>query len=371
MMNEVVMDHMEAASAIIDLSALQYNLKRFRSQAPHSKVIAIVKANAYGHGLKQIGKQAEQDADALGVARVEEALQLRSSGVVKPILLLEGFYSPADLPILVANNIQTVIHSEDQLIALEEAQLDKPIVVWLKIDTGMHRLGVRPEHVPLFIERLNRCRNVTKPLYYMSHFGCADELDKDITNQQTELFLALTNNASERSLAASAGLLAWPKSHLEWNRAGIIMYGASPFSDSSAQQLGYRPVMTLTAPLIAIRELKAGESVGYGAIWSSTRDTKIGVVAIGYGDGYPRRAPNGTPVWINGRKVPIVGRVSMDMLTVDLGPQAVDRVNDKATLWGDVLPAEEVANHIGVIVYELVTQLTSRVNKIYTYTQST
>ncbi|WP_407559587.1 alanine racemase [Vibrio parahaemolyticus] len=357
---------MKAAKACIDLSALQHNLQRVKAQAPESKVMAVVKANGYGHGLRHVAKHANH-ADAFGVARIEEALQLRACGVVKPILLLEGFYSPGDLPVLVTNNIQTVVHCEEQLIALEQADLETPVVVWLKIDSGMHRLGVRPEQYDEFISRLKTCLNVAKPLRYMSHFGCADELDSSITPQQIELFMSLTSGCQgERSLAASAGLLAWPQSQLEWVRPGIIMYGVSPFSDKTAQDLGYQPVMTLKSHLIAVREVKKGESVGYGGIWTSARDTKVGVIAVGYGDGYPRSAPNGTPVWVNGRTVPIAGRVSMDMLTVDLGPDATDKVSDEAILWGKELPVEEVANHIGTIAYELVTKLTPRVEMEYT-----
>ncbi|WP_049879587.1 alanine racemase, partial [Vibrio parahaemolyticus] len=291
------MSYMKAAKACIDLSALQHNLQRVKAQAPESKVMAVVKANGYGHGLRHVAKHSNH-ADAFGVARIEEALQLRACGVVKPILLLEGFYSPGDLPVLVTNNIQTVVHCEEQLIALEQADLETPVVVWLKIDSGMHRLGVRPEQYDEFISRLKTCPNVAKPLRYMSHFGCADELDSSITPQQIELFMSLTSGCQgERSLAASAGLLAWPQSQLEWVRPGIIMYGVSPFSDKTAQDLGYQPVMTLKSHLIAVREVKKGESVGYGGIWTSERDTKVGVIAVGYGDGYPRSAPNGTPVW--------------------------------------------------------------------------
>ncbi|WP_202816236.1 alanine racemase [Vibrio bivalvicida] len=359
------MSYMKAATAFINLEALKHNLAQIKQQAPNSKVMAVVKANSYGHGLRHIAKNAT-GADAFGVARIEEALQLRACGVVKPILLLEGFYSSGDLPVLVTNNIQTVVHCEEQLLALEQAELETPVVVWLKIDSGMHRLGVRPEQYPEFVARLKTCRNVAKPLRYMSHFGCADELDKTTTNEQTELFMTLTEGCEgERSLAASAGLLAWPNSQLDWVRPGIIMYGVSPFNDRNAEQMGYQPVMTLKSHLIAVRDVKAGESVGYGGIWTSQRDTKVGVIAIGYGDGYPRTAPNGTPVLVNGRKVPIAGRVSMDMLTVDLGANAEDKVGDEAILWGKALPAEEVAYHIGTIAYELVTKLTSRVDMEY------
>ncbi len=360
------MSYMKAAMACIDLSALQHNLQRVKEQAPESKVMAVVKANGYGHGLRHVAKHATH-ADAFGVARIEEALQLRACGVVKPILLLEGFYSSGDLPVLVTNNIQTVVHCEEQLAALEQAELETPVVVWLKIDSGMHRLGVRPEQYDEFLSRLNACPNVAKPLRYMSHFGCADELESNITTEQIELFMSLTAGCQgERSLAASAGLLAWPQSQLDWVRPGIIMYGVSPFNHRTAQDMGYRPVMTLKSHLIAVREVKKGESVGYGGMWTSERDTKVGVIAVGYGDGYPRTAPNGTPVLVNRRKVPIAGRVSMDMLTVDLGPDATDKVSDEAILWGKDLPVEEVASHIGTIAYELVTKLTSRVEMEYT-----
>ncbi|MGF1698665.1 alanine racemase [Vibrio lamellibrachiae] len=357
--------YMKAATASIDLAALEHNLSLVKAKAPSSKVMAVVKANGYGHGLRHVANAAS-DADAFGVARIEEALQLRACGVVKPILLLEGFYSSGDLPILVTNNIQTAVHCEEQLQALEQASLDTPVVVWLKIDSGMHRLGIRPEHYTEFEARLKACPNVAKPLRYMSHFGCADELSLPDTQQQIDLFLSLTQDCDgERSLAASAGILAWKPSQLEWVRPGIIMYGVSPFADQTAEQLGFKPVMTLKSPLIAVREVKAGESVGYGSAWLCEKDTKIGVIAIGYGDGYPRMAPNGTPVWVNGRKVPIAGRVSMDMLTVDLGSDATDSVGDVAILWGNELASEEVATHIGTIAYELVTKLTSRVAMEY------
>ncbi|MBD1576316.1 MULTISPECIES: alanine racemase [Vibrio] len=357
---------MQAATAYVNLSALKSNLARIKQQVPSSKVAAIIKANAYGHGVVPVAVSLG-DADAFGVARLEEAIELRTEGIEKPILLLEGFYAASDVKMLSEYDLQTAIHCEEQLLALEQACLTKPITVWLKIDTGMHRLGVRPEQVEHFIERLTACDNVQQPLCFISHFGCADELDNPITTQQIQVFKSLTDNLGPRSLAASSGILMWPDSHFDWIRPGIIMYGISPFSDSNAQQLGFQPVMTLTSHLIAVRDVKVGESVGYGATWTSKRDTKMGVIAMGYGDGYPRTAPNGTPVLVNGRRVELAGRVSMDMLTVDLGPDSQDEVGDEAIFWGENLPAEEVAQHIGTIAYELVTQLTGRV--ILKYTQ--
>ena len=339
---------MKAATAHIDTQALAHNLSQIRLQAPKSKILAVVKANAYGHGLLDVAKSLI-DVDAYGVARIEEALILRAGGVVKPILLLEGFYAPTDLPVLVINNIHTVVHSIEQLEALEQAELDAPVRVWVKIDTGMHRLGLRPEQVPEFMQRLNDCDNVAKPLRFISHFGNADNLESDITVSQIECFSTLIKPyQGERSLAASAGILAWPASHFEWIRPGIIMYGVSPFDEleRSASNYNLQPVMTLTSSLIAVRDVKKGEQVGYG-------------------DGYPRCAPNGTPVMVNGRIVPTAGRVSMDMLTVDLGPNATDKVGDEAILWGKGLPAEVVAQYTGVIAYELMTKLTPRVAMTY------
>lgn len=359
------MSYMKAATAIVELNALQHNLEQVKAHAPNSKLMAIVKANGYGHGISQIASHATL-VDAFGVARMEEALKLRASGIVKPILLLEGFYAAEDLPVLVANNLQTAVHCIDQLEALENAQLDTPVTVWLKLDSGMHRLGVSPEQYNEFVQRLEACPNVAKPLRFMSHFGYADELEKPNTNQQTELFLEVTKNCQgERSLAASSGILVWPDSHLDWVRSGIIMYGISPIGDKPAHEFGFKPLMTLKAPIIAVRDVKKGESVGYSGVWTAERDTKVGVIAIGYGDGYPRTAPFGTPVLVNGRRVPLAGRVSMDMLTVDLGPDASDKVGDDAILWGNDLPAEEIAAHVGTIAYELVTNLTSRVEVEY------
>ncbi|MGV3003330.1 alanine racemase [Vibrio sp.] len=354
-----------AATAKIDLAALRHNLEQIKLKVPNSQITSIVKANGYGHGAVPVALALASLSDNFGVARIEEALELRRAGISQSILLLEGFYADSDLPILQANNLHTALHCEEQLVALEQASLASPIHVWLKIDTGMHRLGIRPEDLNEFIDRLHACPNVVKPLRFISHFGCADELDNPVTMQQITLFTQLAEPECERSIAASSGILAWPDSHLEWVRPGIILYGVSPFENQTAESLGFKPAMTLTSQLIAVRDVKSGESVGYGATWTAQQDTKVGVIAMGYGDGYPRTAPNGTPVLINGRRVPLVGRVSMDMLTVELGADSQDEVGDEATLWGNGLPAEEVAHHIGMIAYELVTKLTGRVALLY------
>ena len=352
---------MKAATALIHTQALQHNLRIVREQAPTAKVVAVVKANAYGHGLLPVARTLKE-ADAYAVARIEEALSLRSGGIVKPVILLEGFFSADDLPVLAANNLQTAVHSWEQLEALEQADLPQPIRAWVKLDTGMHRLGVHPDEATTFFARLAQCKNVVQPFNLMTHFSCADELENPATREQIELFKRLAQGmGGECALSNSAGVLAWKEAHADWVRPGIMLYGISPFPDKVGADHGLQPVMTLKSTLIAVREAKAGEKVGYGANWTTQRDTRLGVIAMGYGDGYPRMAPNGTPVLVNGRLVPTTGRVSMDMMTVDLGPGASDKVGDEVTLWGEGLPVEVVADHVGTIPYELVTKLTPRV----------
>ncbi|MBD2797343.1 alanine racemase [Xenorhabdus sp. 18] len=356
---------MKAATAVIDRCALRHNLQQVRAQAPDSKLIAVVKANAYGHGLLETAHTME-DADCFGVARIGEALALRSGGIVKPILLLEGFFDAADLPVLVVNHIETVVHSIEQLEALEQADLSHPIKVWMKLDTGMHRLGVRIDEADAFYQRLSRCRNVEQPVNIISHFSRADEPTVETTQQQIERFMAfIADKTGEKSISASGGILLWPEAHLDWVRPGIMLYGASPMADNTAADFNLLPAMTLKSSLIAVRQHNAGEAVGYGGTWRSERDTCLGVVAMGYGDGYPRSAPVGTPIFINGREVPLVGRVSMDMITVDLGPACQDRVGDEVILWGNPLPVEKIAEHSGISAYELITKLTSRVAMEY------
>ena len=353
---------MQAVTAQINTQALRHNLAVVRSHAPGAKVVAVVKANAYGHDLLTVARTLH-DVDAYAVARIEEALTLRSGGIVKPVIMLEGFFSAEDLPVLAANNLQTAVHSWEQLEALERAELPQPIRAWMKLDTGMHRLGVRPEEVTEFYARLSACKNVVQPFNLMTHFSCADELDKPTTRQQIEVFQRIAaNHPGECAMANSAAVLAWKEAHADWIRPGIMLYGISPFPDKVGSDHGLQPVMTLKSNLIAVREAKAGESVGYSANWTAERDTRLGVVAMGYGDGYPRMAPNGTPVLINGRIVPTAGRISMDMMSVDLGPGATDQVGDEVILWGEGLPVERVAEHVGTIPYELVLKLTHRVN---------
>lgn len=351
---------LHTATAVINLAALSNNYRLIQSLSPHAKVLAVLKANGYGHGLERIAN-ALPHADAFGVARIDEALALREAGIVKPIVLLEGFFSEENINTLAANNLQTIVHNEQQLAAIVNANLTTPLKVWLKIDTGMHRLGINPEQLPAFYQALMQSKNVQHPIVLMSHLGCADDKSNPATQQQVCLFDELTSALpSEKSMANSAGVLLWPESHYQWIRPGLLLYGVSPLSADNVIE-GIEPVMTLQSSLISVRQLAAGEAVGYGGTWTSEKSTTIGVVAIGYGDGYPRHATNGTPVLINNRRVPLIGRVSMDMISVDLGSQSQDKVGDIATLWGKDLPVEEVAAFATTIPYELLCNITRRV----------
>lgn len=357
---------MKTAIAVIDRQALRHNLRRVRRLAPNSRVVAIVKANAYGHGLLETALTLQDEADCLGVARLGEALTLRRGGIAKPILMLEGFADAEELPLLAEHRIDTAVHSPEQLLALEQANLSSPVRVWMKLDTGMHRLGILPHQAEDFYARLSACPGIQGPVNIMSHFARADEPQVDTTRRQLECFDAFARGKpGMQSIAASGGILLWPDSHRDWVRPGILLYGVSPGAGTGAD-FGFKPSMTLTSSLIAVREHRAGEASGYGGVWASPRDTRLGVIAFGYGDGYPRSAPSGTPVWINGRQVPLAGRVSMDMMTVDLGPDSTERVGDRVVLWGPQLPVERIADASGISAYELITKLTARVSVDYT-----
>lgn len=352
------------ATVHINLPALIDNYNVIKSMAPESKVLAVLKANGYGHGLVTIAKALPQ-ADAFGVARIEEALELRTAGVIKPIVLLEGVFNAGDLAILAANNLQTIVHTKEQLHAILQADMDRPLKVWLKIDTGMHRLGIEPNQFKDFYFPLTESENVHSDLVLMSHFSCADDVNNSSTSEQFTLFNELTKGLpNPRSIANSAGVCGWESTHCDWIRPGLMLYGVSPLLDKTSANLGLKPVMTLQSSVIAIQRVKSGDTVGYGNAWQAKEDTNIGVIAIGYGDGYPRHANNGTPIWLNGRRVPLAGRVSMDMITVDLGNNAKDKIGDIATLWGDELPVEEIAQHSTTIPYELLCNITRRVKYI-------
>ncbi len=367
-----------SATAIISRQALVNNIKQVKKLAANTKIVAVLKANAYGHGLARIAQlitQQETSIDAFGVARIDEALALRAAGIVQPIVLLEGVFSAQDLAIVAVNDLQIVIHNQQQLEAVLHATpqqlLEKKLKVWLKIDTGMHRLGINPQDFNTFYQQLKQSANVANNIVLMSHLACADDKANNATEKQLALFSQITAGVNEaKSCANSAGICLWPQSHCDWVRPGLMLYGVSPLSyhegafQQRQPQLNLQPVMTLQASLIAIKKIKAGDFVGYGNNWQANKDTKLGIIAIGYGDGYPRHAENGTPILLNNRIVPLVGRVSMDMISVDLGDQSHDKLGDVATLWGDGLPVEIIAHYASTIPYELLCNIKPRVRFI-------
>ena len=354
-----------ATEALIDLQALEANLHTVRHHAPASRILAVVKADGYGHGLLRTAR-ALVDADAFGVSCMEEARLLREGGVEAPVVLLEGFFERDEVSEAADLALIPVIHHPWQLAALESARPGRPLTVILKIDTGMHRLGFPPEEAAAAHARLQACA-VVEEIQLMTHLACADQRDSDATLRQLDVFAEATAGlAGARSIANSAAILQWPASHGDWVRPGLMLYGASPFEDTVGRDEGLPPVMTLRSRLISVRHCRRGDAVGYGGAWQCPCDMPVGVVAAGYGDGYPRSAAPGTPVLVNGQRTPLVGRVSMDMLCVDLRDQPHARVGDEVELWGASLPVEEVARCAGTIPYELLCGVTRRVHFIET-----
>jgi alanine racemase len=340
--------------AIIDLAALRANLQRVQACASSQYIMAVVKANAYGHGAVRVAEVLESNVDAFAVRSLEEALTLRDAGISKPIVLLEGFFRPEELPLIAQGAIEIVMHTGKQLNDLINTPLEKAINVWLKVDTGMNRLGFSPNDIETIYKHLKECSQVEE-IRLISHLACADDLEDAMTEVQSDTFVELATALEiESSLANSAGILGWPQTHADWVRPGIMLYGVSPFPKSVATEEGLQAVMQLESSLIGINRIKKGDTVGYGATWTSPQSMLIGVVAIGYADGYPRHAPSGTPVLVNGSRVPLIGRVSMDMITVDLRNQPNANIGDPVVLWGKDLPVEEVASLAGTIGYELL-----------------
>lgn len=350
-----------AAGAVIDLSAMRHNLQRVRVLAPHSRIMAVVKANAYGHGI-QAAACALSGADAFAVACLDEALEIRRARLAHPVVLLEGVFAASELDEAARNGCEVVVHDLHQLAIIEESRLQKAVVVWLKVDSGMHRLGFPPAETRAIWQRLSAARAVHGPVRLMTHLACADDTTNPRTLAQLETFaVATAGMRAERSIANSAGILAWADSHAQWVRPGIVLYGVSPFPGRRGAQEGLIPSMTMSSALIAVQIVQRGESVGYGADWVAPTDTRVGIAAIGYGDGYPRHAPSGTPVLVNGRRASLVGRVAMDMVAIDLQGFAEVGVGDSVVLWGPELPVEEIARAAGTIPYELLCGVTQRV----------
>lgn len=343
--------------AHIDLAALAHNLRVAR-RATGARVLAVVKANAYGHGLLQAA-QAMGEADGFALLDVRDAVALREAGFRQPILLLEGYFSRDELPLIVEYELSCVIHQQRQLDWLDACPRRNGLSLWVKINSGMNRLGFAPHEVPAVMERLQSHRAV-REVTLMTHFAQADEA-AGIAAQLDTFERVAAPYRLPRSLANSAALLRYPAAHGDWVRPGIMLYGSSPFAEVSAATLGLRPVMTLASEIISVCELKAGDAVGYGATFRAERAMRIGTVACGYADGYPRHAPTGTPILVDGQLTRTLGRVSMDMLAVDLSELPGVQIGSRVVLWGEGLPVDEVARAAGTISYELLCALAPRV----------
>ena len=343
--------------ARIDLSALKNNLRVVR-RTTSSRVMAVIKANAYGHGLLRVA-EALQEAEGFALLDVRDAVALREAGFRQTILLLEGFFSQEELPLIAEYELTSVIHSAQQLAWLDAYPRRNALSVWLKVNSGMNRLGFLPQEVPSVMERLKSHRAI-RDVTLMTHFSQADETAGVATQLDRFKQLAAPYRVP-RSLANSAAILRYPAAHGDWVRPGIMLYGSSPFPEVSAQQLGLQAAMTLSSELISVRELQAGEAVGYGALFRADRSMRIGTVACGYADGYPRHAPTGTPILVDGQRTRTLGRVSMDMLAVDLSELSDAQVGSRVVLWGEGIPVDEVASAAGTVSYELLCALAMRV----------
>jgi len=347
--------------AVINLDAIQHNVTKIHQYAPNSKIMAVIKANAYGHGLLPIA-QALKNVDALAVARLSEAIFLRKSGIKNRLLILGGFICKQQLKEITKFNLDVVVHSMEQVEVLQQYDGQSKISVWIKLNTGINRLGLCSTELILAHQRLTSFPKIKQPISFMTHLSSADDKKSLVTLQQITLFNKMLEGISgEKSIANSAGIIAWPASLTDWVRPGLMLYGVSPFLDGCGKDLGLNPVMSLHSQIISIKNIMAGECVGYAGTWTSKKATRLGVVGIGYGDGYSRHAINGTPVLVNNKRVPLVGRVSMDMITVDLSSQENVRLGDPVTLWGDGLAVEEVAKYSDTIPYTLLCGVTQRV----------
>ena len=354
---------MRPARALIDLQALRHNYQLAR-EVTGAKALAVIKADAYGHGAVRCAQALEAEADGFAVACIEEALELRAAGIRAPILLLEGFFEADELPLIVEHDFWCVVHSLWQLDAIEQATLAKPIQVWLKLDTGMHRVGLHPSEYKNAYQRLQASGKVAK-IVLMSHFARADELDSLRSVEQVAVFLAARDDLSaEVSLRNSPAILGWPSVPSDWVRPGLMLYGATPFEQDHPLASRLQPVMTVESKVICVRELPAGEPVGYGAKFITPKPMRIGVVAMGYADGYPRHAPTGTPVLVAGQRSQLLGRVSMDMLCIDLTDVPEAGLGSTVELWGKNILASELAEKAETIPYQIFCNL-KRVPRLY------
>lgn len=358
------------AIATIHLDHVRHNIREIRAMMPSRKILAMVKSNAYGHGLLAVAQVLE--VDALGVATIGEALQLRAAGITKKIIVMRGFMTQEELRLFLRDDqLVAVMHTRHQLDLLTQAVFSKEdrLSIWLKIDTGMHRLGFDYREFSAVYEQLTTMTVIQKPFVVCSHLADADNLKPDFTQTQIALFEKITDRSDcEKSLLNSAGILAYPQAAFDWIRPGLMMYGISPFALEDPRNTlmkNFRPAMTLSSKLIAVKSVKKGEKIGYSCTFTAPTDMTIGIVGMGYGDSYPRQAKNGTPVLIRDQRCPIVGRVSMDMITVDISHVLEACVDDTVILWGENLLVSEIAAHVNTISHELLCHLTGRVVVVF------
>ncbi|OUS26747.1 alanine racemase [Gammaproteobacteria bacterium 45_16_T64] len=358
--------------AVIDLSALRHNYQLIKQRAPHSQILAVVKADGYGHGLSSIAR-ALNESDGFGVAILEEALLLRAAGITQKIVMLEGALSIEELRQASESRVDVVVHQLEQVAEIELAGTKVFLNVWLKIDTGMHRLGVDPADAEEAYLRLSACAGV-EHITLMSHFSSADDADERVSREQYALFEQLKarllradpqNTFLPASLANSAGIFQHADFHYDWVRPGVALYGGSPAEQRKASEFGLRPVMTLMSRVLSLRLIARGECVGYGASWTANKDTLVAIVAIGYGDGYPRHMNDDACVLVGGTYCSVIGRVSMDMIAVNVSALQNVAINDPVILWGEGLPVEMAAEWADTINYELLCQVTDRVDHRY------
>lgn len=359
------------AIAILSTENLIHNVQTLRQKVHPAKIIAMVKANAYGHGIRSVSARLQNHVDLLGVASIDEALALRKIGVTTPILLAEGVFEASELVVASTEKFHVVFHNENQVEWLEKSSLPLPLQTWVKVNTGMGRLGYSLEDAKTTYRRLHNQNQVEKPIRVLSHFACADDLAHSLNQKQIQQFNHFTKDISkdfdsEYSLCNSAGLFHFPEHYYDYVRPGIALYGISPLPGILPEALNLKPVMTLQSSLISIQKMSKGDAIGYGGRYFCPEDMPVGVIAFGYGDGYPITAQDGTPILVNNVECPLIGRVSMDMINVDLRPCPQAKIGDPVILWGQGLPLERVAKHTHNMTYDLLTGVQNRVKFLWT-----
>jgi alanine racemase len=355
------------AVAILSTENLLHNLQVLKERAKPAKLMAMIKANAYGHGIRSVALRLEGRVDLLGVACIDEALILRKIGINTPIVLMQGIFEPNELLLAATQNLHVVFNNVTQLEWLKNALLPRPLITWIKINTGMGRLGFNLQDARLAYENLSENKNTQKPIKIMSHFACADDIDHNLNKLQIQNFKEFTKGMqTELSLCNSSGIFNFPECLFDYVRPGIALYGVSPIKGKLALDYNLKPVMTLQTSLISVQYLPKGSAIGYQAQYTCPENMPIGIAALGYGDGYPITAKNGTPIIVNNAQCSLLGRVSMDMMAIDLRACVNAKVGDPVILWGDSLPIEEVAKYTANITWDMLTGVQHRVKFLWT-----